>query len=135
MTDKDKKKSSTKKTTANSQKSLAKYAKDKTVVLETININKTFGENESEVKALCDVSLKIYEGELLVILGSSGSGKSTLLNMLGGMSVPDSGAILFNNEDISQYNDRNLTSFRKKEIGFVFQSFNLINELTSKENV
>ncbi len=135
MEEKTRKKTTVKRTTTSSERSFKKYAKDKTAILETVNINKTFGEKESEVKALCDVSLKIYEGELLVILGSSGSGKSTLLNMLGGMSVPDGGAILFNNEDISKYNDRNLTSFRKKEIGFIFQSFNLINELTAKENV
>ena len=107
----------------------------KRVLLETVNLCKSFGENQAQVKALSDVSLKVYEGEFLVILGSSGSGKSTLLNMLGGMSTPDSGAVLFNGKDISGYNDHDLTDYRKNEIGFVFQSFNLINELTARENV
>lgn len=121
--------------TAISKKSLDKYAKNKTVLLEISGVSKTYGKDESMVKALSDFSLKIYKGELLVILGSSGSGKSTLLNLLGGMMLPDSGTIFFNGEDISHYNDRKLTEYRQNDIGFVFQSFNLINELTALENV
>lgn len=121
--------------TAISKRSLDKYAKNKTVLLEITGVSKTYGKDESMVKALSDFSLKIYKGELLVILGSSGSGKSTLLNLLGGMMLPDSGTIFFNGEDISHYNDRKLTEYRQNDIGFVFQSFNLIKELTALENV
>ena len=96
---------------------------------------KTYGSGQSTVKALNGVSLEIRQGELLVILGSSGSGKSTLLNMLGGMDRPDSGSIRFQGQEISRLNDRGLTVYRRKNIGFVFQSFNLIAELTVKENV
>ena len=87
------------------------------------------------VKALNSVSLEIRKGGLLVILGSSGSGKSTLLNMPGGMDRPDSGSIRFRGKEISRLNDRGLTAYRRKNIGFIFQSFNLIAELTVKDNV
>ena len=96
---------------------------------------KTYGSGQSAVKALNGVSLEIRRGELLVILGSSGSGKSTLLNMLGGMDRPDSGSIRFQGQEISRLNDRGLTAYRRKNIGFIFQSFNLIAELTVRENV
>ena len=96
---------------------------------------KTYGSGQSMVKALNGVNLEIRRGELLVILGSSGSGKSTLLNMLGGMDRPDSGSIRFQGREISRLNDRGLTAYRRKNVGFVFQSFNLIAELTVKENV
>ncbi len=105
------------------------------VLLRAEGLMKTYGAGLSAVKALNDVSLEIREGELLVILGSSGSGKSTLLNMLGGMDRPDRGSILFQGKEISRLNDRGLTAYRRKNIGFVFQSFNLIAELTVQENV
>ncbi len=105
------------------------------VLLYAANLRKTYGAGQSAVKALDGVSLEIYRGELLVILGSSGSGKSTLLNMLGGMDRPDRGSILFRGQEISRLNDRGLTAYRRKNIGFVFQSFNLIAELTVRENV
>ena len=99
------------------------------------DIYKTYGSGQGKVEALKGVSLNIYEGELLAILGSSGSGKSTLLNMLGGMDKPDSGEIIANGKDICKLKDNGLTKYRKDNIGFVFQSFNLINELTVAENV
>ena len=105
------------------------------ILLRAEGLMKTYGAGQSAVKALNDVSLEIREGELLVILGSSGSGKSTLLNMLGGMDRPDKGSIRFQGKEISRLNDRGLTAYRRKNIGFVFQSFNLIAELTVKENV
>ena len=105
------------------------------VLLRAEGLMKTYGAGLSAVKALNDVSLEIREGELLVILGSSGSGKSTLLNMLGGMDRPDRGSILFRGKEISRLNDRGMTAYRRKNIGFVFQSFNLIAELTVQENV
>ncbi|MBR3739883.1 MAG: ABC transporter ATP-binding protein [Clostridia bacterium] len=105
------------------------------ILLRAKGLIKTYGAGQSAVKALNDVSLEIRKGELLVILGSSGSGKSTLLNMLGGMDKPDRGSIRFRGKEISRLNDRGLTAYRRKKIGFVFQSFNLIAELTVKENV
>ena len=104
-------------------------------LLKASNICKTYGNGESKVEALKGISLDIYKGELLVILGSSGSGKSTLLNLIGGMDKPDKGQIIVDGKNICQFNDRKITNYRKKNIGFVFQSFNLINELTVKENV
>jgi len=79
--------------------------------------------------------MNVYEGELLVILGSSGSGKSTLLNLLGGMDQADSGSIRFEGKDLCRMRERDLTKYRREAIGFVFQSFNLISELTARENV
>ena len=96
---------------------------------------KTYGHGQNRTIALSDVSLEIRSGELLVILGSSGSGKSTLLNMLGGMDRPDSGTIEIRGKNVSGMNDRDLTRYRKQHVGFVFQNFNLIAELTALENV
>ncbi len=105
------------------------------VLLQAQGLCKTYGSGQSAVKALDDLSLNIYKGELLVILGSSGSGKSTLLNMLGGMDRPDKGTLRFRGKEISRLNDRGLTDYRYRNIGFIFQSFNLIAELTVWENV
>ena len=105
------------------------------VILTARNLKKTYGKDQSLVKALDDVSLEIREGELLVILGYSGSGKSTLLNMLGGMDQPDSGSMLFKGKEITGAKDRELTAYRKQHVGFIFQNFNLIPELTAMENV
>ena len=98
-------------------------------------LHKSYGAGQYAVKALDDVDLEIKRGELLVILGSSGSGKSTLLNMLGGMDRPDSGSIRFRGKDISRLNDKGMTDYRRRSVGFIFQSFNLIAELTVRENV
>ena len=107
----------------------------KNVIIDAHHLRKTYGKGDAKVDALADVSLKIYDGELLTILGSSGSGKSTLLNSLGGMDLPDSGSINYCGQDLCQMNDRSLTAYRRKHVGFVFQSFNLIAELTARENV
>ena len=107
----------------------------KKVLLQARHLWKSYGKGEAQVDALADISLDIYDGELLTILGSCGSGKSTLLNALGGMDQPDRGSILVNGEDLCRMNDRSLTNYRKRHIGFVFQSFNLIAELTAQENV
>ena len=105
------------------------------VIIDAQHLRKTYGKGDAKVFALADVSLKVYDGELLTILGSSGSGKSTLLNSIGGMDLPESGIINYCGQDICQMNDRSLTAYRRKHVGFVFQSFNLIAELTAKENV
>ena len=109
--------------------------KNSYIALSARNLYKSFGEGLGKVHAVNGISLDIYKGEILVIIGSSGSGKSTLLNMLGGMEKPDLGEIYFDGNNICKYNDKNLTAYRKKNIGFVFQSFNLINEITVRENV
>ncbi|MBQ3905362.1 MAG: ABC transporter ATP-binding protein [Lachnospiraceae bacterium] len=104
-------------------------------ILEVRDLRKTYGDKESAVKALDGIDLDVFEGELLVILGSSGSGKSTLLNLLGGMDQPDGGSIWFRGKEISHLKDRDLTKYRKNNVGFVFQAFNLIGEMTVYENV
>ena len=104
-------------------------------LLSAKDLRKTYGSGQSSVTALDGVSLDVLRGELLAILGSSGSGKSTLLNMLGGMDRPDSGSILFEGREIGTLGDRGLTDYRRRHVGFVFQSFNLIAELTVRENV
>ena len=82
-----------------------------------------------------DVSFSIEKGELAIILGSSGAGKSTVLNILGGMDTNDSGKVIIDGKDISNYNARQLTTYRRNDVGFVFQFYNLVQNLTSKENV
>ncbi len=104
-------------------------------IIEVRDLVKTYGSKESAVRALNGIHLDIYEGELLVILGSSGSGKSTLLNMLGGMDRPDQGSVWFRGREISHLGDRELTKYRRNSVGFVFQAFHLIGELTVAENV
>ncbi len=108
---------------------------EKNIVLSAKHLKKSYGKGEATVQALSDVSLDIYEGELLAILGSSGSGKSTLLNMLGGMDQPDEGSITVGGRELAKMKDKELTRYRREDVGFVFQSFNLIAELTAKENV
>jgi len=105
------------------------------LLLSASSLCKTYGSGGSAVHALSSVSLDIREGELLVILGSSGSGKSTLLNMLGGIDVPDSGSIMLDGRDLCGLRDQELTAYRRRDVGFVFQSFNLIAELTVLENI
>jgi putative ABC transport system ATP-binding protein len=105
------------------------------IFLEANGLYKTYGSGQAQVKALKGVSMNIYDGELMVILGSSGSGKSTLLNMLGGMDKPDKGSIMVDGQDLCRLRDKGLTRYRKEKVGFVFQSFNLITELSAYENV
>ena len=105
------------------------------IILQTNGLYKVYGSGENAVNALDGVDISVYAGELLVILGSSGSGKSTILNMLGGMDVPTGGEVLFQGTDIGKFSDKKLTAYRRHHVGFVFQSFNLIGELTVRENV
>jgi putative ABC transport system ATP-binding protein len=104
-------------------------------ILELKNLKKYYGKGDSEVRALDDVSLDIYDGELLVLVGNSGCGKSTLLNVIAGMDSPDSGKILFDGTDITKFKDKELTNFRKEKVGFIFQFYNLLPDLTAVENV
>ena len=111
------------------------YAKGKNKLLSARDLCKTYGEGSVVTKAVDGVDLDIYEGEMLVIIGNSGSGKSTLLNLIGGMDTPDAGEIIIGGRDICRLDDKELTDYRMKEVGFVFQSFNLISDLKASENV
>ena len=104
-------------------------------LLEVKNISKTYGSGETAVKALKDVSFSVPKGEFVAIVGESGSGKSTLLNMVGALDTPTSGKVLIDGKDIFAMNDRKLTIFRRRNIGFIFQAFNLISELTVEQNI
>ena len=99
------------------------------------NISRGYGQGESAVKALDDVSLDISKGEVCVILGPSGSGKSTLLNMIGGLDRVDSGSIIVDGLEITSLNKKQLTDYRREKLGMVFQAYNLIPELNVIENV
>jgi putative ABC transport system ATP-binding protein len=108
---------------------------EKKVLIEAKNLVKTYGEGEALTYALKDVSIKVYEHDFLVILGGSGSGKSTFLNMIGAIDTVDSVEIIVNGRDITKLNDKGLTLYRRDEIGFVYQFFNLINDITVFQNV
>lgn len=98
-------------------------------------VSKIYKTGEVEYRALDKINLEINQGEFVVILGPSGAGKSTLLNLLGGMDRPTGGKIIVNQVDISKFTDRQLTKFRAEQIGFVFQSYNILPSLTVEENV
>lgn len=104
-------------------------------ILKTINLRKYYGEKPNIVKAIDDINLTVSRNEFLAIVGTSGSGKSTLLNMIGGLDVPTSGKVLIEDMDLSQMEEEELTYFRRKHIGFVFQKFNLVNVLNVRENI
>ena len=104
-------------------------------VLRIRDLSKYYGKGESQVKALDGVSFDVYKGEMLVLLGNSGCGKSTLLNLIGGMDSPTSGQVLLGDTDITTFKDKELTNFRKEKIGFIFQFYNLLPDLTAVENV
>ena len=104
-------------------------------MLRAVELTKDYQMGEVTVHALVNASLEIYDGEFVVILGPSGSGKSTLLNILGGMDSPTSGRFFMGEKDISAYDDRKLTDYRRHFVGFVFQFYNLMSNLTARENV
>ncbi|MFC2118110.1 ABC transporter ATP-binding protein [Bacteroidota bacterium] len=104
-------------------------------MIKTVDLVKIFRTDEVETTALNKVNLEIKDGEFVAIMGPSGCGKSTLLNILGLLDNPSDGALEFNNEDVTKYSERQRTGLRKGNIGFVFQSFNLIDELSVYENV
>lgn len=107
----------------------------KEAILQIKDLKKYYGSGDSQVKALDGVTFDVYKGEMLVLLGNSGCGKSTLLNIIGGMDSPTSGQVMLGDTDITTYKDRELTSFRKEKIGFIFQFYNLLPDLTALENV
>jgi len=104
-------------------------------LLEVKSISKTYGSGETAVHALKEVSFSVPKGEFVAIVGESGSGKSTLLNMVGALDNPTSGKVFIDGKDIFAMKDSNLTIFRRRNIGFIFQSFNLIPELTVEQNI
>ena len=104
-------------------------------LLEVKNICKTYGSGETAVHALKKVSFSVPRGEYVAIVGESGSGKSTLLNMIGALDTPTSGKVMIGGKDIFSMSDRKLTIFRRRNIGFIFQAFNLIPELTVEQNI
>lgn len=103
--------------------------------IEMINSCKTYHMGGSTIYANRDVSFSVEKGELAIILGSSGAGKSTVLNILGGMDSNDSGKVIIDGKDISKYSRTQLTAYRRTDVGFVFQFYNLVQNLTAKENV
>ena len=104
-------------------------------ILETKNLKKIYGKGETEVHALDGVDLSVEKGEFVAIVGTSGSGKSTLLHMLGGLDRPTSGSVTVDGRELSQLKDEELTVFRRRKIGFVFQNYNLVPVLSVYENI
>ena len=104
-------------------------------LLEVKNISKTYGSGETAVEALKNVSFSVEKGEFLAIVGESGSGKSTLLNMIGALDLPTSGRVIIDGKDIMAMKEHAATIFRRRNIGFIFQAFNLIPELTVEQNI
>jgi len=104
-------------------------------ILKTENLRKTYGSGEAKVEALRGVNLTVNKGEFLSIVGTSGSGKSTLLHMLGGLDRPTDGKVIIDGKDIFSLKDEELTIFRRRKIGFVFQAFNLVPVMSVYENI
>ena len=104
-------------------------------LLEVNHLCKTYGSGETTVHALKDVRFSVPKGEYVAVVGESGSGKSTLLNLIGGLDTPTSGKVLIDGKDVFAMKDRELTIFRRRNIGFIFQAFNLIPELTVEQNI
>lgn len=104
-------------------------------ILRTQSLSRTYGDGPAAVHALRAIDLEVGEGELIVLLGPSGSGKSTLLNILGGLDRATSGEVWFRGTNLAGLNDRALTDFRRRSVGFIFQFYNLIPSLTARENV
>ena len=105
------------------------------VILETKDLRKIYGKGENQVRALDGVSISVNTGEFVAVVGTSGSGKSTLLNMIGGLDRPTSGSVVIGGKDLLKMKDEELTIFRRRNIGFVFQNYNLLPVLNVYENI
>ena len=105
------------------------------IVIKTENLSKVYGKKGNKVIALDNVSIEVEKGEFVAIIGASGSGKSTLLHQIGGVDGPTSGKVIIDNEDIYSLKEESLAIFRRRKVGFVFQSFNLIPVLSVEENI
>ena len=104
-------------------------------ILKAVNLRKIYGQGETEVKALDGVNLEVEKGEFVAIVGTSGSGKSTMLHMIGGLDNPTSGQVIVDGQNLSHMTDEELTIFRRRNIGFVFQQYNLIPVINVYENI
>lgn len=104
-------------------------------ILRVQNLSKTYGEGEAQVKALKDVSFSMQKGEFAAVVGESGSGKSTLLNCIGGLDMPTAGSVRLDGEELFSMTENRRTVFRRRNIGFIFQSFHLISELNVEQNI
>lgn len=104
-------------------------------VLQTIDLRKYYGDEPNITRALDGVNLSVEDGEFVAVVGTSGSGKSTLLHMMGGLDTPTSGSVLVRDKDLSKMNDEQLTIFRRRNIGFIFQNYNLVPILNVYENI
>ncbi|MDU1955292.1 MAG: ABC transporter ATP-binding protein [Peptoniphilus lacydonensis] len=104
-------------------------------LLEVKSVSKIYGKGDNAVHALKDINFSVDKGEYIAIVGESGSGKSTLLNIIGALDIPSGGKVIINNKDLFSMKDSELTVFRRRNIGFVFQGFNLIPELTVEQNI
>src|ERR1700751_1907850 len=103
--------------------------------VSAVDITKTYGEGEASVRALCTVSMDVAYGEFVAVMGPSGSGKSTLMHLLAGLDKPSDGNVYIEGENVTTMKDKELTMLRRKRVGFVFQAFNLIPQLTAEENI
>ncbi|MDO4841337.1 MAG: ABC transporter ATP-binding protein [Phoenicibacter congonensis] len=103
--------------------------------LKVESLEKSYGQDDARVKVLRDISLSVGKGEFCVLLGPSGSGKSTFLNIIGGMETCDAGQIVVNGKDITAMKDKKLDEYRREELGFIFQFYNLVPDLTIRENI
>ena len=105
------------------------------VIIKTEKLSKIYGKKDNKVIALDNINIEVNKGELIAVVGASGSGKSTLLHQIGGVDQPTSGSVIIDNQDIYKLKEENLAVFRRRKIGFVFQSFNLIPVLSVEENI
>ena len=106
-----------------------------TPAVSAVDITKNYGEGEASVRALCTVSMEVAPGEFVAVMGPSGSGKSTLMHLLAGLDRPSEGNVFIDGENVTQMKDKDLTMLRRKRVGFIFQAFNLIPQLTAEENI